>query len=882
MARAITSKPPTGAGGSRAPEPGRGHDGPVRAPIVSNLLALQQTAGNAAVNRMLARKSVTVHLATPPPVKRRSWIERASPENEGRARKLDELEKLTDDKIKKLREDVTAKAMGPASSDQETAMRVLENIESITADRGIAPRAERYGRYPEGRVGTRMNVRAHLEEDVRKTGSFKQALKAFATYRGIETDIGFFEKERDRFASEFKAQARSVADRMLDGSQIGIRKILETYGLDYDSAKMAAARLARHEDTEKEADHLVNVALRSPGIDQDAYTKKRFWLAEIAFKLEKLKQVAHDRKIEANKAVNAMSAGDDPKSVSSQQEYRKAQTAYVNSYNELKTAWVEAERLHPVLTGFRGRTKVEDVDLSGINTGDPKSEMKAVLMEVLPKLSDIGKARAQLQGRTLDPLTLPSVVALTRALMFIPPKSIRDGIVNDLAADAADDADSTLIKVLGFALAIITLIPSAGASLAIPAGLAAVSLAAYAATQEWDKFTKAKTYANTDIDVARSLSTDDPSLTSFAMSLVNIGLEALPLVSAFNKARKLRTLVAAGEDTTVLVNDLNRIGADAPIRANANPKLGDEVLTDIKKTTKAPDPPPVKPAGGGGSPPSAAKPKSEEDLAGSSARKRTKTARPANYKPPGTHGAGAAPKVPPVDPLNQSAKFANHQTVEQLRSAAGSRLRKLTHEKGKLNPMMKDVMDRLAQMPPTANNKELLKRFHEIYNKTRDPKFVEDSIAELWQEASKRGITTREVLEARFGGHAALPKLGKTLDDDAEAFRQLLLNDRPFLDMAFTNDFHGAHAHLFQEFMIDRAFGPGAAKRFRKLIAESTGPAFVPTGGNRPRKWWGAFWDAMFDDLNGAGHINHPETLGRILQEDLGLPRWLPKTNPAP
>ena len=877
MERAITSKPSTGSSGNRAVGPGRGQG----APLVSNILALQQTAGNAAVSRMLARKSVTVHLATPPPVKRRSWIERASPENEARARRLDELEKLTDAELKKLREQVTAKAMGPASSDQESAMRALENIESITADRGIAPRAERYGRYPQGRVATRMNVRAHLEEDVRRTGSFKQALNAFATYRGIETDIEFFKKERDSFASEFKGQARSVADRMLDGSQIGIMKILESYGLSYDSAKMAAGRLARHDDTEKEADHLVNVALTSPDIDKDAYSKRRFWLAEIAFKLEKLKQVAHDRKIEANKAGNAMSAGNDPKSVASQEEYRKAQTAYVNSYNELKTAWVEAERLHPVLTGFRGRTKVEDVDLSGINTGDPKAEMKAVLMELLPKLRDIGKARAQLQSRTLDPLTLPSVVALTRALMFIPPKSIRDGIVNDLAADAADDADSTLIKVLGFALAIVTLIPSAGASLAIPAGIAAVSLAAYSATQEWDKFTKAKTYANTDVDVARSLSTEDPSLTSFAMSLVNLGLEALPLVSAFNKARKLRTLVAAGEDTTVLVNDLNRIGSNAPIKANANPALGEEVLADIKKTTKAPDKPPVKPAAdapkrvrGGGSPPSAAKPKTEEDLAGSSAKKSRKTARPANYKPPGAHGSGAAPKVPPVDPLNQSAKFANHQTVEQLRNAVGPRLRNLTYEKGRLNPMMKDVMDRIAQMPATANNKELLRRFHEIYNKTRDPKFVEDSIAELWEEASKRQITTREVLERHFGGEAALPKLTKTLDDDSEAFRQLLLNDRPFLDMAFTNDFHGAHAHLFQEFMIDRAFGAGAAKRFRKLIAESTGPDFVPTGGNHARKWWGAVWDAMFDDLNGAGHINHPETFGRILQEDLGLPRW--------
>jgi hypothetical protein len=330
--------------------------------------------------------------------------------------------------------------------------------------------------------------------------------------------------------------------------------------------------------------------------------------------------------------------------------------------------------------------------------------------------------------------------------------------------------------------------------------------------------------------------------------------------------------VAAGEDTTAAVRDLNRIGASA--KANANPRLGDDVLAEVQKTTKAP---PRKPVGGSGSPPSVAKPKTEEQLTGSSSKKSRKTARPYNVKPTGTHGAGVPRKPPPVDP-NPSPTFTHHQTLEALRTTVAAKLKQLAKQvsKGDLNPMMKDLMRHIGKMPATANNKALLKQFHRIYNKLRDPKFVEDSIAELWEEAARRNITTRAALEGRFGGEAALPKLTKTLDDDAEEFRQLLLNDRPFIDLAFAGDFHGAHAHLFQEFMIDRAVGAGTAKGFRKLIANSTGPDFVPTGGNSARKWWGAFWDGMFDDVHGAGHLNHPETIGRILQDDLGLPRRSP------
>jgi hypothetical protein len=832
------------------------------------------------VGRVLTRRPVTVRLATPPPIKRRTWAERASYQSRERAARLDELEKLSDADIKKLRDAVTAKASGPEGTDQAAAMRQLEDIETVTTDRGIAPRAESYGRY-DGPVVKRMNVRAHLEKDVRDTGSFKQALKAFYTYSGIEEDIKFFTKERDAFASDFKGKAYSVCERMLDGSQIGIKQIVESYGLPYDSVKLAAKELGEgRSSVEEKADSIIALVVKDPEshVDDRKYQDQREALAKKAGELDRLKAIAHDSKVAANKAANAMSAGSDPKSRSSQEDWRKAQTAYVNAYNELAMAWIEAERLHPMLTGFRGRTKIEDVGLSDIDTRDPRAEMKAVLIEVLPKFRDLAKARWQLQHGGLKPMTLPSVVALTRTLLFIPKGSLRDGIVNDLAAEAADDADSTFIKILGFALAILTIIPTAGASLGIAAGMAAVTLATYQATQEWEKYSKAKLYANTDIDWARALSTEDPSLTGFALSLVNLGLEAIPLAGAFNKARRLRAAVAAGEEvaTAELVKDINRIGANAPINANANPHLGEEVLADIKKTTKAPEVQVKKPVSGGGSPPSTAKPKTEEELAGSSAKKAKPGARPVNYKPPGAKGGAALPRVPVVDTTNKLAKFANHQSVDALRASAGPRLAKLTNGRGQLNPMMKDIMDRVGAMPKTATNKELIQRFASIYNRTREPKFVEDAMAALWEEAAQAQKTTREVLAAKYGGEAGLPKLLHTLDDDAEEFRQLLLNEHPFLDVAFASDHHGAHIHLFQEFLVDRAGGAGTGRLLRKLIAESTGPEFVPTGGRGARKWWGAFWDAMFDDPNGRGYINHPESLGQILQEDLGLPRYSP------
>ena len=177
---------------------------------------------------------------------------------------------------------------------------------------------------------------------------------------------------------------------------------------------------------------------------------------------------------------------------------------------------------------------------------------------------------------TLSPLALPSVVALTRVNMFVPDGCDPRGRRERPGAGSAQSDDCGPAAAAALALAIVFLLPSGGSSLAIAAvGMASAGLAAYSAVQEWDKYTKQKTLYNTDLDVARSLSTKEPSLAGFAMSLVTLGLEGIPLIGAFNKARRLKALVDAGSETTdvarATVRELNEVGRRAarPTSASA-------------------------------------------------------------------------------------------------------------------------------------------------------------------------------------------------------------------------------------------------------------------------------------------------------------------------
>lgn len=413
---------------------------------------------------------------------------------------------------------------------------------------------------------------------MRETGSFKEGLGVWAYPDRWESDVEFFQAEADRFATEFRGQARLTADRMLEGSLVAIRHVLHSYGLPFYVAQRVAELLASGSDVDTEAEKVVKAAAKSDDVDAPDRVRHRLRLAQWVKYLKKRQQTVAERL----KASNLAGGKREPRGWGAGWDAAdKADAELAAARNALKAAWIEAERLHPILASYRRGGELEKIDLGTLHTDPVERQMKAILVQLLPKMVDIGKARSLVKNKKNFALTLPSVVALTRANMFIPAGSIRAGVVNDLVAAAKDDEDSVLVKVAAFALAIVTLIPSGGASLAIPAGIAAAGLAAYSAAKEWEQYETQKTLVNTDIDLARSLSTEEPSLTGFAVSLVGLGLEGIPLIAAFNKARNLKKLVDAGEDTTAAVRELNAIG-----KSRGAPDLGEQALRARKSAGK--------------------------------------------------------------------------------------------------------------------------------------------------------------------------------------------------------------------------------------------------------------------------------------------------------
>ena len=217
-------------------------------------------------------------------------------------------------------------------------------------------------------------------------------------------------------------------------------------------------------------------------VNAPARVKHRASLAQKVKELKKHQHTVDELRIRSNKAdMKRPVKGSGP----NWDAANKANAELAAARNALKAAWIEAERLHPILAAYRRGGDLERIDLGTLDTDPVEEEMKKVLTQLLPKMVDIGKARHLLKIKKDFALTLPSVVALTRVNMFIPAGSIRAGVVNDLAAAAADD-HSGLIQAAAFAFALITLIPSGGASLAIPAG---VALAAYSVAKEWKSTT---------------------------------------------------------------------------------------------------------------------------------------------------------------------------------------------------------------------------------------------------------------------------------------------------------------------------------------------------------------------------------------------------------
>jgi hypothetical protein len=383
---------------------------------------------------------------------------------------------------------------------------------------------------------------------------------------------------------------------------------------------------------------------------------------------------------------------------------------------------------------------------------------------------------------------------------------------------------------VAIALAIVTLIPSGGTSLAIPIGMASASFAVYSAGAAWREYDISSSLANTDLDLARSLSTVEPSLSGFAVSLVSLGLEALPLIHAFNTARKIKALMNEGKNVDHLVAELNRLGEASPAKLK---NLGEEARAEAEAANR-------------------------------------QAAKAAAHVPEAPVEAPAPLKPPPRDPtLHENVPGVTYTDAKQLQDDLAAELSQHFHGTTNMNPDMAWVMEHLAAAPDTSTNWSLLKVLRPYYATARDPEKAAEFAAFLYRRAAERRITVRRALVEYLSG-ATTPTSLKELG------RKELLKDAPFIDLGFARDKHGAYTHMFQEGLIDFVHGRGEGRRLRHLIARSTGPPGVTFNG---KEFFGTVWDAFYDDLTGipgdltsGTHVNRPEILGPLLQKYLGLP----------
>ena len=782
-------------------------------PIAAALARAGFPAGtsNRHVAQTLSRKprrdpgSVPVYLIGPPD--KIDATARVSPENRDIARLIDELDKLSDTDLAKKRVEIDKAAHTVGGDEKGTAWKQYEALEFVEGHRnpGKPLRAMPKEKYD---VHQRSFMRWVFEEGVRDNGSFALTKSQLKGHSATEADLDFFQRQADAFAREFRGQARTNADRMLNASQLAIEQILSSYGLSAQRAITGVNAMLAGKDLDDAVEMVVNEANESTDrSNQTKFKKQRVELKTQAAELQKLKDLVAQRKRENDVAWTKRGLRDDTDEAKAA---LLAQERLKDAYRQLKAAWIAAERLQPVLAALRNDQELDKVDLENLGSASVDDRMRVLLRHLLPKLRDIGKAKAQIKSGAIKPMSIPSVVALTRANMFIPKGSLRDGVVNDLQAEAKG-ADSWLLTVIGVALALITLLPSAGAGL----GLAAVGLAAYGAAEEWQVYSQQKTLSNTALTTAQSLWTAEPSLKGFVTSLFMAGLEALPLVAAFRKARAIRRLAEYGDTASLqkLVKELNTVGEEAKAG-----KLGDQVLDDARAIRKAPHE---------------------------------------------VHEPHAGPKKQPRAHPHAAGAVKRYADAEEMQWD-------LLHELGKLDhspegPTMAGFRKTLADIDNTENNRKALALYKKAYPSLRDRQAWADYFGKVWQHAADRNMTTVEALEDLVAAGR------KPTHVDGELTKVHLAKDEPFIDLAQDGTTHGTHSHMFQEGMLNDRHA-GAGTELRKRIANSTGPQWDDNG--RMREFYEGFWDGVFDEYWGK-QINAPEALQTLLEKYLGFPHKL-------
>jgi hypothetical protein len=813
-----------------------------------------------------------VQLRTPPKLPpMQPAIPRAVPASVHLAEEIDAVNQLEDDELLARRAQVAVEAAAAANDADDARKRAeaaraggadvaalnarkwsleqaytklqrkLDAIEYVASWRRLPPlKPERFPyQDPRARAKSRVNFRLEVEERVRKTGSLNDALKGMPT---DAEEVQAIRKEAAQFRSDFKSEAWLNAERMLLESQNVMFGVLESYGLPPGLGERAVRRMQNEKLSEEAAAQFVidEVLKRSEEeldktINAAAPVKKR---AQLVFAVRRLKEiqkrVAETKRVAEGGDVEWSARG--PKT----DARIKAKLELPTAQNELKANWMEAEREHPILAAYRGReSELEKIDLGKLDVSAKQTnqQMKEVLVHVLPKLYDNGKALWLLKHNGLNPIALPPVVALTRATMFVPEGSIRAGVVRDLLQEEKSSAKSWLVAALTTALAIVTLLPTGGMSaVLIPAGIASAGFAAYSALKIYEKYEKQKLLVNTDLDLARALSNEEPSLRGFAITLVSAGLEGFALFRLWRKAVELRKLAIerqslreAIDDFKAIMNEqkrqadtekfLNEVLRGTPAEQSVASAGGKPPTTESSKSPAKPGrrPPATQPK----SPPPGEKPPAGEKPSPTQGEKPSPTQ--AEKSPASKGEKGPTPKVsraepPPVGAIHvYRSREAIVEAVETRLAAAGLQR----------PPGWERVLEALKANPGHYNN-QILASIETVMNALQNPKLYAQVLADAWQMVKgKKALDINDALEKMvLASGVKVHSVGK-VELSSVFFKDVVSKNMSWIDapaLATAGEKHGQYTHLLQDLVVDKVLGPGGSARFRsELLANAEG-----------------------------------------------------------
>ena len=759
------------------------------APAGGTILDFQRGYGNRQVARwLLSRQPTTPSLA-----------DTATYDNRELAKAIDETRKLDGIALLRRHEEVEAAlAAGPSGAELTRLSTVRDAIDFVRSERMIGGRTPAY---PGSATDSALALRGAAEREIQHHGSVDYGLEAFEKRfpksDEAEKQARQIRAERDAFAKQFESQNRRNANQILEQSIQSIYRLMRDYGLP----RRTWAFTEDKDKFKQLADDWVSAAHLESEYASDSAATHRKRLAQWVGYLHDKQFAVWDADSQAKSDV------DDPVGTKRVQDHAR---------NELAAAWLQAEKLHPILAAYRQDKALERVDLYGLSfEGD--DAMRNVMLHLLPTMGNIMEAKRWLGSGKLDPLTLAPVVELTRHNMFIPKGSVRDAVVMDLVADAGP---SSLLTVITLALTLVLLLPTGGASAVIAGGLLALDV--YSAGKQYIQYGRQQALSGTDLDRARSLSDEDPSLTGVIISLISIGLSGAQLISVFRQVQAVRNLAAAGRDTEAAVKALNKVGEDLGAGDLGNQaanngrraRSGASTASDRPPTPDAPTSTPKKPTA------------TDEP-----------TLKPGEQPKPKTDEHPTPKGDEPTSTTQRPSGQIHAPVIEEMALGYGSRAEVVKAVKEALEGIKGDmprswqlVKDALRANGGDANG-EILGLVDKYMGALRDPKHWAEVMGDAWELAAKMPKPDiREALlqlaKKRLGTPLVIPK---KVFEGGEFFEKYVASGKPLVDQAFKGKAHGELTHLIQDLVLEKAFGAGTSANFRRLLGRAEGEVTVWT-----------------------------------------------------